>query len=106
MPKRCRDSVTVSVDSGHASFRFQDGAVVEAAPRVLSRSTLLCQTLSSTEDTVAPFHLDTSSGFLKTWLQWVRRETDPGSCDAPQLLQYLLVRKRILSYSILQSYRF
>ena len=96
MPKRCREHVSVVFIPGCASFRFEDGAVVDVEREVLSRSSLLMQTLADTDETTTPIHLDTPPGFVRSWLQWARQEQHPESCDAEQLVQYLMVRNPIV----------
>lgn len=97
MTKRCREGVTVVANGAQASFRFADGTRLDVAPEVLSKSSLLRQALPEMYKGSDPIHLDTPSGFVKSWLQWVRQENPSGLCDdAQQLVQYLLVRTMIL----------
>lgn len=91
MEGKCLESVTVVANAGNASFRLPDGSVVDVAQEVLSRSSLLLQTLTENEDMTTFHRLETPRGFLRSWLQWLRDEADLQSPDALQLVQYLLV---------------
>lgn len=85
------ECVTVAVGPDKASFQFDDAAEVEVTREMLSRSSLLVQTLSETDKANNCIRLETPSGFLKTWLQWVNQDTLSDSGDAKDLIQYLLV---------------